>query len=473
MSTREGSVAELDPGLLELLTFWVPQQPWYTGTPDGPVAVRVLARTQLRAEAPRVEHLVLAVEQDVGVEVYQVPVSVRWEAEHRMEHVRIGQLRDGDDHRGWAYDALHDKDAMDDLLRHVAGSDTVGSLVFVREGEVELPLGEPSTVLTHQHANTSLAYGDSALLKAFRRLQPGTNPDLEVHRALTHHGNTHVAPLFGAVTGTWSDPHTSEPREGSLAMVKRFLVTATDGCQMAEASVRDLFAEGDLHPHEVGGDFRGEALRLGNAVAAVHADMRATLVTGTLGAADLRAAAAGMRARLEEALPVVEGLDALAPALGEAYDAVAAHPGPVAAQRVHGDLRLDNALRTVVGWKLIDFEGDSDEPIEARTRLDSPLCDVAAMRRSIDAVAQRLRLADHPNDPQIAYRATEWAERNADAFVEGWVDGMRAAGADDALDERLLRAYELDQTVVAALDEARHRPTRVAIPLALLERAVG
>lgn len=467
LGTRELAVVE------DLLAGWLPHQPWFAGSADDGVDVHVVSRTTLRDADPRVEHLLVSAQQGELVDVYQVPVSLRWEPEHRMEHVRIGQLRLDDHDLGWLYDALHDKDATAELLDHIAKSDRLGALSFDREDDVELPLGEPSTVLTHQHANTSLAYGDAALLKVFRRVHPGTNPDLEVHRVLSHRENTHVAPLYGSMSGSWEDPQTGEAREGTLAMLKRFLVTATDGWQHAEASVRDLFAEADLHPHEVGGDFAGEARRLGKAVAEVHADMRAALPTGTFGPADLQELAAGMQSRLDAAVPVVPGLGALAPAVGQTFAAVAELEGPVQAQRIHGDLTLDNVLRTVVGWKLIDFEGESAAPLDQRTWLDSPLRDVASMLRSLDYAAQRLRQADHPGDAQIAYRAVEWSQRNAEAFLVGWTEAFVGAGAEHVEEPLLLKAYQLDKAVAEASSEVVRRPTWVPIPLAGIARAVA
>ena len=456
--------------LQELLAGWLPHQPWYVGSADVPVTVRTLARTTLRESDPRVEHLVLEVQQGDARAVYQVPVSVRATIDPRLDHVRVGPLRWPDGGEGWVYDALHDKDATAELISHIAKSDQSGSLEFHREKDVEIPLGEPSTVLTHAHANTSLAFGDAALLKVFRRVEPGTNPDLEIHRVLTEVESTHVAPLFGWVSGQWADPATGAEVTGTLAMLKRFLVTATDGWQLAEASVRDLYAEADLHPYEVGGDFAGEARRLGVAVAEVHADMRRTLSTAELDTARLDALASQMRQRLDAAIVVVPGLDPYAQQLRQAYAELPSLGPGLVMQRVHGDLHLENILRTVLGWKLIDFEGDNHIPLERRVALDSPLRDVASMLRSFDYVAQHLLIADHPGDAQIAYRAAEWSERNAEAFCAGYA---AASGAGYPDEPALLRAYLLDKAVQEALHEARLRPHWLPIPMSAVQRLLA
>jgi maltokinase len=251
-----------------------------------------------------------------------------------------------------------------------------------------------------------------------------------------------------------------------MAMLQRFLVTATDGWELAKASVRDLFAEGDLHADEVGGDFAAEARRLGAATAEVHLAMRATLPTGTLDNDDLRARAAAMRGRLQGALEVVPDLRPFARGLFRAFDDLGALDGPVPVQRVHGDYHLGQVLRTVLGWKLLDFEGEPAKPLAERVALDSPLRDVAGMLRSFDYAARHM-LADHPGDTQLAYRAAEWAERNRDAFCDGYAD---AAGRDPREDAVLLRAYETDKAIYEAVYEARNRPAWLGIPLAAVER---
>jgi maltokinase len=246
-------------------------------------------------------------------------------------------------------------------------------------------------------------------------------------------------------------------------MLQTFLVTATDGWALATASVRDLYAEADLHADEVGGDFAGEAQRLGLATAEVHSAMAAVLPTRMFGPGDLRALAERMRARLEAAVVTVPELTPYAPSLAGSFDRLADLRRPVPVQRIHGDYHLGQVVRTVVGWKLVDFEGEPARPLAERVALDSPVRDVAAMLRSFDYAARHLLVIDHPGSDQIAYRAAEWAERNRAAFCEGYA---KAAGHDPRDDDVLLRAYETDKVVYEAVYEARNRPAWLAIPLA-------
>src|SRR5690606_20276671 len=109
---------------------------------------------------------------------------------------------------------------------------------------------------------------------------------------------------------------------------------SADGWAMAQASVRDLFAEGDLRADEVGGDFAGESSRLGETIAVVHAELRAALPVGEVAP---RALATAWHERLAASVHEVPALSEHAEAIHAVYDAVAALPGPLPTQRVHGD----------------------------------------------------------------------------------------------------------------------------------------
>ncbi|HSF26351.1 MAG TPA: aminoglycoside phosphotransferase [Actinomycetes bacterium] len=451
--------------LEDALAGWLPIQRWFSGKDRPILSVHVLADTPLSTEGAVAElhHLVVAVAQAGSTDVYQVPVSLRHELDDRLEHALIVEV-DG----RLVHDALHDKEATATLLRGFAVGQ-VDTLEFRAEPGAELPYDEPSIVMSVEQSNTSLVYGDAAILKVFRRLSPGRNPDIEIHDALTRAGCPYIAELLGWIEGRWPrEVGTVEATElGSMAMLQRFLVTAADGWDLAKTSVRDLYAEGDLHADEVGGDFAGEARRLGAATAQVHATMRATLATGTLDDAEVGARVEAMRTRLQRALDVVAELRPYAPVLHKTYDALADLGGPVPVQRVHGDFHLGQVVRTVSGWKLLDFEGEPTRPLAERGGLDSPLRDVAGMLRSFDYAARHL-LNEHPGgEAQLSYRAGEWSARNRGAFCEGYAE---VAGRDPREDEVLLRAYETDKAVYEAVYEAQNRPAWLAIPLAAVER---
>jgi maltokinase len=227
-------------------------------------------------------------------------------------------------------------------------------------------------------------------------------------------------------------------------------------------------AEADLHADEAGGDFAAEAERLGAATAIVHADLAVAFGTDVMPGYQLRERAAAMHAHLEAALAEVPLLAPVEPGLRAAFDAVDTLAGtaePVLTQRIHGDLHLGQALRTARRWILLDFEGEPIAPLADRRSFDSPLRDVAGMLRSFD-YASRHQIVDTP-DPQLSYRANEWAERNRDAFCAGYAD---VSGSDPRVHDVLLRGFEADKAVYEAVYETRNRPTWVRIPLLSLTR---
>jgi maltokinase len=442
-----------------LLAEWLPEQRWFAAkgrqiTTVTPTLVAVLAEPE-----PRLELRLVGVGfSDGGHETYVVPLSVRAEHAESLRHALIGQL--GGDTPLWVYDGMHDREMSVRWPELIADQARIGPLVFHREPGLELERGVGGDVLVAEQSNTSLVYGEEAILKVFRRLESGLNPDVEIHDALGPLENPHVAPLLGYVELVEGEAVST------VAMLQTFLPVASDGWSLATASVRDLYTERDLHADEVGGDFAGEAHRLGQAAASVHADLAKALPVGPAGDDWLERTADGMSRRLAAAADVIPAVAQAADALNATYQEIRDLPADLPLQRVHGDLHLGQVLRTSLNWVLLDFEGEPARPLASRRAPDSPLRDVAGMLRSFD-YASRYLLLDEPADSQLDFRATEWAERNRDAFCTGYAEG---SGADPRSQDVLLRAFEADKVVYEAMYEVRNRPHWLPIPLAALDR---
>ena len=440
--------------LEDVLRAWLPTQRWYGGKGRAVTAVRVEHEERLTG-GEDVRHTLLHVtDEDGGTDLYQVLLGHRsGEVEPRLKPAVVGEV-DG----RVLYDAVHDPEAVGSLLELLAGGRQLSRLTFTSTGELDASL--PSRVMGAEQSNTSVVYGDQYILKMFRRVQPGLNPDLEITRALAEAGSPHVAAPLGWLEGQVGGETTT------LALLQTFQRNATEGWAMATASVRDLFAEADLHADEVGGDFAAESERLGAATAEVHLLLREVLPSSTADAEECARTGQQLHDRLDTALAVVPDLEQYAAALRSAYDAVASRTEPVDVQRVHGDYHLGQVLRAQDGWVLLDFEGEPARSLAERTALMSPLRDVAGMLRSYDYAARHL-LAERGGDSQLAYRANEWAERNRQAFCDGYA---RAAGADPRDEAVLLRAFELDKAVYEVVYEARNRPGWLQIPVGSIER---
>jgi maltokinase len=443
---------------------WLPHQRWFGAKDRNIDAVRVSDLAVLRGEWPLLVRVLADVEL-AGVATpatYQLLVGVRRPVEP-MEFLQshaeavLGEV-DTDAGEGIAYDATFDGELGLVLLPLVVSGATA---TLVR------PLGV-------EQSNTSLVYDDRIILKVFRHLADGPNPDVEVTVRLAEVGFEHVAEPLG----------TLDHAGRHLMFAQRFLAGGVDGWSLALTSLRDLFAANDttqlpvidpdapppeLDPGDAGGDFAAEAERLGVMTARLHAAMAEAFGRWS---ADLDAWAAPMRAQLARTQhPDLDEAQVrgLLDRLGSIDD-----PGP--GIRIHGDHHLGQVLRTDTGWYVLDFEGEPARPLVERQAPTSPLKDVAGMLRSFHYASQvGLRERGGLDDASAADLAERWEARNREAFLDGYVPTATDAGllpptpVDVAA---VLAAFELDKAVYELAYEQSHRPEWVAIPLAAISRLV-
>ncbi|MGW4437645.1 maltokinase N-terminal cap-like domain-containing protein [Streptomyces sp. NPDC004596] len=424
-----------------LLREWLPEQRWFAGK-DRPVTdLSVLSVTEL---FPGCLHLLVhashaPVPTPGGTpppgDCYQLLLGMREHVTPRLERAFIGRAGEGPLAGLAVYDALHDPRSAHLLLERLRHPGSAGPLCFETAPALELPGALPPRLLDAEQSNSSIVYGDAYILKLFRRIQPGVNPDLEVPGALTAQGCARVpAPV------AWFS--TTAPRPATLGVLQPFLPDATDGWTLA---LRALAADDD---------FTAEARELGRAMAEVHLALAEAFPAA--GPGENGRTAEAMCARLDAAAHAVPGLRPYVPGLRAAFGALATCDTGPPAQRIHGDLHLGQVLRAGRDWFVIDFEGEPSRPLAERRAAQSPVRDVAGMLRSFDYAARQRR----PWRP-------EWARRCREAFCAGYA---ARAGWDPRKKHALLRAHETDRAVYEVLYEARHRPDWLPVPMAAIKR---
>lgn len=437
---------------------WLPSQRWFAGKDRPVTGVRPVATTVLLDGDPRLYHLIVEVVQDDRDERYQLLVGSRTQL---PEHLAANWI--GAEGGMVAYEASGDADLTHHLLDLMVAGKRVGALSFEHEPDVALTGDLRARPITSEQSNTSLVFGNRYILKLYRKLSPGMNLDLKLHRALRVAGSDHIAPPLGSITGEVGGEPTT------IGMLQQFVTDAVDGWAMATTSVRDLMADPMQHPDEVGGDFAGEAHRLGQAVATVHSELRGTLGEQEADPDEFDRTVTAMNGRLDRVIAMVPELAGYAPALRTAFERLREVRTPVWMQYIHGDLHLGQVLRTSNGWLLIDFEGEPAAPAEERGALRSPVRDVAGMLRSFDYAAHQL-LVGQDDDEQLVERALEWARRNRNAFCDGYAEAAADSVGDPRAHPDLLRAFELDKAVYEVAYEHANRPEWLPVPLSSISR---
>ncbi|MFI8259147.1 maltokinase [Streptomyces sp. NPDC085665] len=435
-----GTTSTTGLGPLEpMLRDWLPLQRWFAGKGRRIGRLRMISAADLLppGSSPRLVHLLL----DVDGDCYQLLLGVRPALPPALAPALIGRAEQGPYAGQCVYEGLGDPRLAALLLERLRAPGTVGPLRFDRDPMALIPAALAPRPLSGEQTNSSLIYGDSYILKVFRRVGPGVNPDLELPRALAAAGCARVpAPV------AWYEAALPGGEPLTLGVLQPYLRGSDDGWQLALGRLR------------AGADFTAEAHALGRATAEVHSALADALPTVALGPEQTARLASGMTARLAATAREVAALRPYEAGLRGAFDALAASRGAgVPAQRIHGDLHLGQTLRTADGsWALIDFEGEPARPLADRRRPEPAVRDIAGILRSFDYAARSHR----PFAPA-------WADACRAAFCEGYA---RTTGRDPREDLVLLRAYETDKAVYEARYESRHRPDWLHVPMAAIRR---
>jgi len=314
-----------------------------------------------------------------------------------------------------------------------------------------------------EQSNTSLVFDDELILKVFRRLEPGINPELEMLRFLTEHGFANIAALGG-----WY-AYSGGPLSATLGILQEFVRNGEDGWELALEEIGTV-------PDR----FLTRLRRLGEVTGEMHTVLGSdsndpAFLPETPSVESLGLLTATVDEEIESVfLSLPEDDEQLAPIIGRGEEVreqlrtltYAGATGKII--RTHGDYHLGQTLWSENDWVIIDFEGEPARPVIERRRKRSPLRDVAGMLRSFAYAAIAAELLHDTPAPE------GWEEEARTQFLDGYLETADPSllPSGSLAIERLLTVYELEKAVYELRYELDNRPDWVRIPVAGIQRLI-
>ena len=393
-------------------------------------------------------------------ELYQLPIGARPEGEWADGVICVNE--------GMAiYDAMSDPDTARQLMRLMAQETEIETGQGVAEFRTAAGSRLPAEIgavraMGAEQSNSSVVLDETLVLKAYRRLGAGPNPELEILRFLTERDFPHIAALRG-----WYG-HSGRLIDTTLGIVQDFLAGATDGWDLALADLRE-------DPRR----FVARARALGEVTGRLHTALGSETQDPAFAPEDTSAEALGLlTATVDEEIERVfvdlpDDLDVLAPIAGrgqEVRDQLRLLTQVGSAGRVirhHGDYHLGQVMHTADDdWVVLDFEGEPARTLVERRRKRSPLRDVAGMLRSFAYAATASELLHDAPAP------AGWEQSVRAAYLDGYLEetDQSLLPPGRAAVERLLAVFELEKAVYELRYELDNRPDWVKIPVAGIAR---
>jgi len=516
---------------------------WFGGKAMDIKAATIASTVRFEHEAGVGHFAVIRVEYVQGgdVETYVWPLTFAADAAAAVVQANTPQAvlaelqvtgRDGTQSSGVLYDAIEDPtlcaallDAIGRRRRFKAGG---GELVATTtrafrtlHGPAEQMLA--ASVVRGEQSNTSVVYGDRLILKLYRRVREGMNPDLEIGRFLTERTRfAHSAAVAGAI-----EYRAGRAAPTSIAILQQFVPNASDAWRytidqvrryfdralakhqegaavtVSDHSVLDLIAE---EPPPLVGEMLGAYVEFARLLGRRTAELHAALASRpddpafapepftsfyqralyqsmrNLTERTFRLLHERMRSLPADIQPEARALEGAKDRVLTSFQNVLGRTVPTVRIRVHGDYHLGQVLYTGKDFVIIDFEGEPARPLTERRAKRSALVDVAGMIRSFDYAAHTVlyRAAGEsvirPEDvPVLAPWARFWEQWASSAFVRAYLqhagDAPFVPRVRDEL-ARLLNALLLEKNVYELGYELNNRPEWVRIPLAGVVRFI-
>jgi maltokinase len=460
-------VEQLD---LDSVAAWLENQRWYASKSRHVTGLEIDECIALTDAPLLLLALVQARFASGSHELYQLPLTLLAPGE-------VAGRRSVASTEDWvAVDAVADPELLRDLLRQMNDERSLetegGTFSFHHvDGSGALPVDRPVRPIGVEQSNSSIVFGDKTVLKVFRRLEPGINPELELLQYLTAHDFAHIAPLQG-----WYD-YEGRSFSTTLGIAQRFFPDAAGGWELA---LERIASDQEGFLAELG-SLGAVTAQLHNCLASDPADP--AFVPEEPSAESMSLLTATIDEDIERIFTRLPEDERVSPIAGRGQDvreqmtqrAQIGEGGRVI--RTHGDYHLGQTLhrqdagptRRVGGsdkWIIIDFEGEPARPLFERRQKRSPLRDVAGMLRSFAYAASAtaiLRGTPAPEDFELRART---------AFLEHYFSTIEPAllpGSEPAI-WALLSIFELEKAIYELQYELDNRPDWLPIPVAGIVR---
>jgi trehalose synthase-fused probable maltokinase len=421
---------------------WIEQQRWYASKSRSVTGIEVVECPVLRPQ-PELRLALLQTRFATGThELYQLLLGAR------------------------TFDALDDPRNAYELLRRIDSGDEIeaseGTFSFHRaDGIASLSGDVEARLVGVEQSNSSVVFGETLVLKLFRKLEPGINPELEMLRFLTSHSFPNIARLHG-----WYE-YAGQALATTLGVAQEFLPDAVGGWELA---LEQIVSDPDSFLEKLGS--------LGTVTAELHNVLAADASDPAFAPEEpSQEALSLLTATVDEDIEKIwvrlpDDDPRLEPILGRGQDvrerlATRAQIGSGGRViRTHGDYHLGQTLYRRQGWVIIDFEGEPARPLPERRQKRSPLRDVASMLRSFAYVTSAVRIMRHRAAPP------EFEQRARARFLQHYFESVDGSllPAGEAQVANLLSVYELEKAIYELRYELDNRPDWVEIPVAGIRR---
>jgi maltose alpha-D-glucosyltransferase/alpha-amylase len=486
----------------DVLPAFLANKRWYAERGNSPASARISATIPLVPADPGLGLAIIETKGRHAPATYLLPLTISWTRldRERQNPNTLAAVRRGA-REGTLLDATADPRFIAFLLDNLRASATIDS----DQGRIEfkptsaLPKNDPTAMddvhaVDTEQSNTTVVVETDCVVKLFRRLDQGVNPEIEIGRFLTETVQfSHMPPLLGSVE------LMANGASGAIAVVHGFVQNQGDAWTVTGAYLDRFVEEQRLLTAEAAGESDEQAayLRRAQHVGTRVAELQLALASRDdlpdfapepITADDVRTWTESVLQRAERTLDeLTHRRSDLTENDRQLTDALLSHRASLPARlrellpddidavkiRHHGDFHLGQMLIVKDDVVIIDFEGEPRRSIEERRRKAPAARDVAGLIRSIDysaiAALERALKSAPDEHGKIARALDGWRETSVSSFLSAYRQSLNDARLwPQSLDsaDRLLDFFLLEKAFYEIEYELAHRPSWLRVPLA-------